>query len=58
MDHRFVQKVEIVIFNRQDKGGNLLLNIPDSTHDRKEWTLVNEGERKRMRKSRIIPNFS
>lgn len=49
MHHRFVQKTEFMISNKQDKAGNLLLNTPDSTHNQKAWTFLIEGERKRMR---------
>jgi hypothetical protein len=50
MHHRLVQKIEIVISNRQDKVGNPLLNTPDSIHNQKARTRVIQRERERMRK--------
>jgi hypothetical protein len=50
MHHRFVQRIEIKISNKEEKGENLLLNTPDSIHNQKARTSVIQRERKRMRK--------
>jgi len=47
MHYRFVQKIEIVISNRQDNARNPLLNTLDSTHNQKAWTFVIWRERRR-----------